>query len=103
MVGAILLYFYVLAGALVIKSPLPPQLPNADAARVRLVAQVRELPIVREMGKHADSSYLYYYSYILAMEDVIREMDLLGALMKGLFGEIRYEDMTRHAFSTGHD
>ncbi|TPX37010.1 hypothetical protein SmJEL517_g01063 [Synchytrium microbalum] len=104
MVGAVLLYFYVLAGALVIKSPLPPQLPNADAARVRLVSQVRELPMVREMGKHrGDSSYLYYYSYILAMEDVIREMELLGALMKGLFGEISYEEMTRHNFSTGHD
>ncbi|TPX41114.1 hypothetical protein SeMB42_g05723 [Synchytrium endobioticum] len=103
MVGAILLYFYVLAGALVIKAPLPPQLPLVNSVRLRLVEKVRELPILREMGKRADSSYLYYHSYILAMEDVIREMDLLGVLMKGLFGEIRYEDMTRHAFSCGRE
>ncbi|KAJ1911533.1 hypothetical protein IWQ60_010090 [Tieghemiomyces parasiticus] len=41
MTAAILMNFYALAGALRSKTPLPPYLPSARAARLRLINQIR--------------------------------------------------------------
>lgn len=41
MVGSVILYFSVLASAFRLKSPLPPYLPPAEDARLRLVRQTQ--------------------------------------------------------------
>ena len=76
MAGDILLYFYLLASALRLKTPLPPTLPPAKPAWERLLARLRELPVVRSQQMvELDNVYMFYYAYITMMEDVIRELD----------------------------
>ncbi|KAK9704585.1 hypothetical protein K7432_010102 [Basidiobolus ranarum] len=87
MVGCILLSFYIFASALRIKTPLPPYLPPANEARQRLVARIRELPVVKMRHVYGnDAHYIFYYAYVLVLEDVIREIDKIGTYMKLLFG-----------------
>ncbi|KAI9323263.1 Fusaric acid resistance protein-like-domain-containing protein [Dichotomocladium elegans] len=89
MAGNILLYFYLLASALRLKTPLPPQLPPARAAWKTLLQALKELPIGK--SKHLlenDHVYMFYYAYVTMMEDVIRELDKLGDNMKDLFGSL---------------
>ncbi|KAK3848266.1 MAG: Fusaric acid resistance protein-like-domain-containing protein, partial [Linnemannia gamsii] len=47
MVGNVLLYFYTIASALRLKTPLPPYLPPANNARLRLIQKIRQLPVVQ--------------------------------------------------------
>ena len=78
MVGQILLYLYVLSGAMQLKTPLPPKLPDASGARDRLLEAINRV-------NRPDTPF--YLAYVL--EDVIVELDHLGQLTKTLFGEIR--------------
>ncbi|KAJ9049009.1 hypothetical protein DSO57_1028950 [Entomophthora muscae] len=87
LVGNIILYFYVLASALHLKSPLPPYLPPAALARRRLVAALRDLPVVRNRFLHEDDDHhIVYYAFIVVLDDIISELDELGLLFKSLYG-----------------
>lgn len=91
MVGNVLLYFYTIASALRLKTPLPPYLPPANAARLRLIRKIRQLPVVQNkvvMTEDNDDRYIFYYAYALVMEDVIRELERLGRWSQDLFGVI---------------
>ncbi|KAI9269284.1 Fusaric acid resistance protein-like-domain-containing protein [Phascolomyces articulosus] len=89
MAGDILLYFYLLASALRLKTPLPPTLPPAKPAWERLLKRLRELPVVRSQQMvELDNIYMFYYAYVTMMEDVIRELDKMGDCMKELFGSL---------------
>lgn len=91
MVGNVLLYFYTIASALRLKTPLPPYLPPANAARLRLIQKIRQLPVVQNkvvMTEDNDDRYIFYYAYALVMEDVIRELERLGRWSQDLFGVI---------------
>ncbi|KAF9109465.1 hypothetical protein BGX27_007583 [Mortierella sp. AM989] len=91
MVGNVLLYFYTIASALRLKTPLPPYLPPANNARVRLIQKIRQLPVVQNkvvMTEENDERYIFYYAYALVMEDVIRELERLGRWSQDLFGVI---------------
>ncbi|KAF9202814.1 hypothetical protein BGZ49_007062 [Haplosporangium sp. Z 27] len=91
MVGNVLLYFYTIASALRLKTPLPPYLPPANNARVRLIQKIRQLPVVQNkvvMTEDNDERYIFYYAYALVMEDVIRELERLGRWSQDLFGVI---------------
>ncbi|KAI8136713.1 Fusaric acid resistance protein-like-domain-containing protein [Fennellomyces sp. T-0311] len=89
MAGNILLYFYLLASALRLKTPLPPHLPPARAAWKRLLARLREIPVVKsQQVVERDNVYTFYYAYVTMMEDVIRELDKLGDNMRELFGAL---------------
>ncbi|CAG8441266.1 7037_t:CDS:2 [Funneliformis mosseae] len=85
LVGNVLLYFYILAAALRLKTPLPPYLPPAEKARRRLVKKIRNLPVVKQRIIE-DEHYIIYYAYALVMEDIIRELERLGVIMQELFG-----------------
>ncbi|KAG2175599.1 hypothetical protein INT43_001246 [Umbelopsis isabellina] len=76
MVGNILLYIYLLASALRLKTPLPPYMPPARQAWEKLLLCLRQLPAVktRKLGE-PDEAYIFYFAYVVMMEDVIREMD----------------------------
>ncbi|KAF9087285.1 hypothetical protein BGX29_000908 [Mortierella sp. GBA35] len=91
MVGNVLLYFYTIASALRLKTPLPPYLPPANRARLRLIQKIRQLPVVQNkvvMTEDNDERYVFYYAYALVMDDVIRELERLGRWSQDLFGVI---------------
>ncbi|KAG0033130.1 hypothetical protein BGZ82_006235 [Podila clonocystis] len=91
MVGNVLLYFYTIASALRLKTPLPPYLPPANNARLRLIQKIRQLPVVQNkvvMTEDNDERYIFYYAYALVMDDVIRELERLGQWSQDLFGVI---------------
>lgn len=69
MVGNSLLYFYVLATALQLKTPLPPYLPPAERARKQLMLQLRDTSL------HSEGHYMLYYAFLVLMEDIIRDLD----------------------------
>jgi hypothetical protein len=87
LVGNTILYFYILAAALKLKTPLPPYLPPAEKARRKLVKKIRNLPVVKKrVIEGNDEHYIVYYAFVLVMEDIIRELEKLGGIMKELFG-----------------
>ncbi|KAI1317808.1 hypothetical protein EDD11_007830 [Mortierella claussenii] len=91
MVGNVLLYFYTIASALRLKTPLPPYLPPANNARLRLIQKIRQLPVVQNkvvMTEELDERYIFYYAYALVMDDIIRELERLGQWSQDLFGVI---------------
>jgi hypothetical protein len=76
MVGNILLYLYMLASALRLKTPLPPYMPPARQAWETLLVSLRQLPAVKSrMLRERNEAYMFYFAYVVMMEDVIREMD----------------------------
>ncbi|KAI7873761.1 hypothetical protein K492DRAFT_211962 [Lichtheimia hyalospora FSU 10163] len=90
MVGNVLLYFYLLASALRLKTPLPPYFPPARNAWQCLITHLKELPANQSRMAMLDKEHVYvlYFSYVTMMEDIIRELDKLGECMTKLFGEL---------------
>lgn len=81
MVGNVLLYFYTLASAMRLKTPLPPYLPPARKAWESLILRLRELPIVQSKQLlEKDHVYLFYYAYVTVLEDIIRELDKVSSI-----------------------
>ncbi|KAI8976759.1 hypothetical protein BDB01DRAFT_844390 [Pilobolus umbonatus] len=103
MAGSILLYFYLLASALKLKTPLPPYLPPAEKAKNSVMIKLRKLPTL-EKECHGDNDnsrdeyYMMYYAYALTMENLIKELDQLGEQMKELFGSLISEDQWVQCF-----
>jgi hypothetical protein len=76
MVGNVLLYFYTLASALRLKTPMPPYLPPARQAWESLISRLRQLPVVKSKELvQKDHINLFYYSYVTVLDDIIRELD----------------------------
>ncbi|KAG2201966.1 hypothetical protein INT47_000505, partial [Mucor saturninus] len=99
MVGNVLLYFYILASAMHLKTPLPPYLPPARKAWESLILRLRQLPVVQSKQLlEKDHVYLFYYAYVTVLEDIIRELDKLGGNMTLLFGAIVPEDQWESLF-----
>ncbi|KAF9539018.1 hypothetical protein EC957_005960 [Mortierella hygrophila] len=87
MVGALLLYFSVLSSSLASKSPLPPYLPSARVARLRVIYNVREAIAAHQaVTKEDHYTYIYYYAFSSALEEVIEELELLAILIKPIVG-----------------
>ncbi|KAF8936948.1 hypothetical protein BGZ47_009242 [Haplosporangium gracile] len=87
MVGALLLYFSVLSSSLASKSPLPPYLPSARVARLRVIYNVREAIAAHQAVTNEDHyTYIYYYAFSSALEEVIEELELLAILIKPIVG-----------------
>ncbi|CAO3632466.1 unnamed protein product [Cunninghamella blakesleeana] len=99
MAGNILLYFYLLASALILKTPLPPYFPPARQAWKSLIVRLRQLPsIQRQHLLEKDQAYIFYYAYVTMIEDIIRELDKLGQNMTQLFGSIIPADQWNSLF-----
>lgn len=75
MAGNILLYFYLLASALQLKTPLPPYLPPAEKARQVLFDKLEEVLPSTSAASAQDESYMVFYAYLGMMEEVIQELD----------------------------
>ncbi|CCM03886.1 uncharacterized protein FIBRA_06037 [Fibroporia radiculosa] len=87
MVGNVILYFSTLAAAFRLKSPLPPYLPPAEEARLRLVDAIRKLDVVRSRDVRG-SRQLLFFAYALTMKGVIQELNYLGHVLQEAFGVI---------------
>ncbi|PHZ17440.1 uncharacterized protein RHIMIDRAFT_232867 [Rhizopus microsporus ATCC 52813] len=108
MAGCVLLYFYLLASALQLKTPLPPYLPPAEKAREMLMLKLQRLPkITADLKKNKDCSdseavkdecYMVYYAFVVNMESIIIELDKLGQQMKELFGSLVPDDQWARSF-----
>ncbi|KAL0146159.1 hypothetical protein V8B55DRAFT_1593501 [Mucor lusitanicus] len=118
MAGSVLLYFYLLASALQLKTPLPPYLPPAEKAREMLMLKLQQLPkITADLKKNnspnsnesvKDECYMVYYAYVIMMESIIIELDkmsngltcpvLVGSKMKELFGSLVPDDQWARCF-----
>ncbi|EIE87122.1 hypothetical protein RO3G_11833 [Rhizopus delemar RA 99-880] len=108
MAGSVLLYFYLLASALQLKTPLPPYLPPAEKAREMLMLKLQQLPkITSDLKKNndyndseavKDECYMVYYAYVVMMESIIIELDKLGKQMKELFGSLVPDDQWARSF-----
>ncbi|KAI9272770.1 Fusaric acid resistance protein-like-domain-containing protein [Phascolomyces articulosus] len=94
--GNILLYFYLLASALQLKTPLPPYLPPAEMSRQVLMAKLEQ--VLPATNVSSDDSYMVYYAYVAMMENIIQELDKLGNHMKGLYGTLVSEDNWARSF-----
>jgi hypothetical protein len=55
MVGNVGLFFWILASAFHLKTPLPPFLPPAEASRLQVLHAIRELPVVKKRTVHGSS------------------------------------------------
>ncbi|KAF9903350.1 hypothetical protein EC991_003889 [Linnemannia zychae] len=87
MVGALLLYFSVLSSSLASKTALPPYLPSARMARLRVIYNVRQAIAAHQAETGEDHyTYIYYYAFSSALEEVIEELELLAILIKPLVG-----------------
>ncbi|PWN51920.1 hypothetical protein IE53DRAFT_405416 [Violaceomyces palustris] len=86
MVGNVLLFFYTLGSAFHLKIPVPPYFPPASRFRLALIAKIRELPVVKRRAVRGSNEYLLFYSYALAMKDVISQLEELGRLTQSNFG-----------------
>ncbi|KAE8270183.1 hypothetical protein A4X09_0g2142 [Tilletia walkeri] len=86
MVGNVLLFFWLLGSAFHLKTPMPPYMPPVKSSREALISRIRELPAVKRRAIRGSSEYLLFYSYVLAMKDVIDQLLLLGEITQQLFG-----------------
>ncbi|KAI8142257.1 Fusaric acid resistance protein-like-domain-containing protein [Fennellomyces sp. T-0311] len=96
MAGNILLYFYLLASALQLKTPLPPYLPPAETARQVLLTKLEK--ILPSTTASSDDSYMVYYAYVAMMENIIQDLDKLGDHMKNLYGALVPADQWGRCF-----
>ncbi|KAI7903752.1 uncharacterized protein BX663DRAFT_471797 [Cokeromyces recurvatus] len=111
MAGNVFLYFYLLASALQLKTPLPPYLPPAEKTRQRLLSKLQQIPLIiensiKELGlteEKKDECYMVYYAYVVLMENIIRELDQLGNHMKNLFGSLVPDDQWARYFGQHTD
>ncbi|KAG0360038.1 hypothetical protein BG005_011645 [Podila minutissima] len=87
MVGALLLYFSVLSSSLASKTPLPPYLPSARMARLKVIYNVRKAIAEHQaVTSQNHYTYIYYYAFSSALEEVIEELELLAILIKPIVG-----------------
>lgn len=55
MVGSVMLFFWLLASAFHLKTPLPPFLPPAEQARLQVLQVIRGLPVVKKRAIRGSS------------------------------------------------
>lgn len=59
-VGNVLLYFSTLAAGFRLKTPLPPYLPPAEKARLRLLEKVESLSAIKRGGQGGARHLLFF-------------------------------------------
>ncbi|KAJ2584551.1 hypothetical protein GGH95_000307 [Coemansia sp. RSA 1836] len=81
------LSMYVLASALILKTPLPAVLPPIHAAQRRVADAMRDV-----LGPAADDEsvsrvkYVFYYTQVMLGWEIVHELAIIGGLMRELYG-----------------
>jgi hypothetical protein len=115
MIGAMELYMYSIAAALLLKMPVPAYLPPITETWRNLIARVRQLPEMRtpitlsskynnsqdkdqtgtshhslqenmEQWHMEDERFILYFAYVLVTGDVVHELEGVGACLRELYG-----------------
>ncbi|UZJ51468.1 hypothetical protein CBS101457_000788 [Exobasidium rhododendri] len=105
MVGNVVLFFWLLASAFHLKTPLPPFLPPAETSRREVLKSIRQLPVVKKRATRGSSEYLLYFAYALSMKDLIHQLEDIGKLAQSSFGVLggsveRFEEQFRGESTT---
>ncbi|KAI7832882.1 hypothetical protein BX661DRAFT_178713 [Kickxella alabastrina] len=92
------LTMYVLASALILKTPLPSVLPPIHAAQRRVADAMRDILVGNEpeisVGE-ADAAaqravdrirYVFYYTQVMLGWEVVQELSIIGGMMRELYG-----------------
>ncbi|KAF9973985.1 hypothetical protein BGZ73_002765 [Actinomortierella ambigua] len=67
-------------------SPLPPYLPSARMARLRVIYNVREAIAAHQAATGEDHyTYIYYYAFSSALEEVIEELGITAVATSSAF------------------
>ncbi|KAI8842930.1 hypothetical protein BC829DRAFT_299263 [Chytridium lagenaria] len=85
------LLLFIFSSTFIAKQRLPHDLPNAFAARKRLVESFMELAAKASDGhtaQYRSEAWVRFYSYALAIRGISLEMDALAIPIKELFGEL---------------
>ncbi|KAJ2485254.1 hypothetical protein IWW37_005992 [Coemansia sp. RSA 2050] len=85
------LTMYVLASALILKTPLPAVLPPIHAAQRRVAEAMRhilDIPTLEDQdnGAVARIKYVFYYTQVMLGWEVVHELTIIGAMMRELYG-----------------
>ncbi|KAJ2711036.1 hypothetical protein H4R19_003447 [Coemansia spiralis] len=93
------LTMYVLASALVLKSPLPAMMPPVEAAQQQVALAMRtvlDTPVEPDSGDAAHEhvvqaavvriKYAFYYSQVILGRQIVHELAIIVALMRELYG-----------------
>ncbi|KAJ2864144.1 hypothetical protein GGI22_001794 [Coemansia erecta] len=98
------LSMYVLASALVLKTPLPAVLPPTQAAQQRVARAMQGIldPLPEDEENHPPAMchphndvphtaamrvrYAFYYTQVMLGWEIVREIDIIGAQMRELYG-----------------
>ncbi|KAJ2782420.1 hypothetical protein H4R18_002290 [Coemansia javaensis] len=85
------LTMYVLASALVLKTPLPALLPPVAVAQHRVAAAMRDIldppsPPSSSLGDDARLRYVFYYEQVMLARHLVSELAAMQALMRDLYG-----------------
>ncbi|KAI8052112.1 hypothetical protein BDF22DRAFT_689984 [Syncephalis plumigaleata] len=114
MIGAMELYMYSVAAALLLKMPVPAYLPPITETWHNLIARVRQLPEMHtaitlssryhgqldkeqtgashslqedmEQWHMEDERFILYFAYVLVTGDVVHELEGVGACLRELYG-----------------
>eukprot|EP00128_Syssomonas_multiformis_P008807 Colp12_sorted_trinity150504_noHs@6695 len=81
----LVLFFQLLAGAMLMRTPLPYLLPDAQGSTNKLFKSLQKLPKNTQGDKQI--YYVYYLSNSLNMDLVVSELEWMGILIKAVFGE----------------
>lgn len=83
---------YVLASALVLKTPLPsvvlPPIHNAQRQVARAMRRVLESPLMSDDRAVARIRFVFYYMQVMLGWEIIHELNIMGGLMRDLYGSI---------------
>ncbi|KAJ2893354.1 hypothetical protein IWW38_002886, partial [Coemansia aciculifera] len=83
------LSMYVLASALVLKTPLPAVLPPVHAAQRRVAEAMRDILNENEDDDEDDSQrtrYVVYYTHVMLGWEVVHELMIIEDLLRQLYG-----------------
>ncbi|KAJ2740813.1 hypothetical protein GGI20_005601 [Coemansia sp. BCRC 34301] len=80
------LAIYVLASALVLKTPLPAVLPPIHAAQQRVANTMRDILHPDAVVGESRQRHMFYYTHVMLGWEVVHELAIMGGLMRELYG-----------------
>ncbi|KAJ2238687.1 hypothetical protein GGI13_008270 [Coemansia sp. RSA 455] len=79
------LTMYVLASALILKTPLPAVLPPIHAAQRRVAEAMRHI-LDSPDEQVSRVKYVFYYTQVMLGWEVVHELAIIGGMMRELYG-----------------
>ncbi|KAJ3326582.1 hypothetical protein HDU76_012803 [Blyttiomyces sp. JEL0837] len=88
MFGEILLYFHIVSSSLLAKSRLPPLLPTARQARLRLLSKFPATNISPDATDSDINAYVNFFAWGMLSEEIISELEDIAESLKKIVGQL---------------